>query len=310
MRSRFLAARGPLGKTLLATGDRTQRLARAGPPGYPAWLEMEPSRMPTYRRAALAFAFVTSLAWIGPPAWATDLAAHRAVYDLKLESSKGGAVTAARGHMDYEMLDVCDGWTTHQFMDMTITNSDGQDIDMQSDYITFESKDGLKLHYRMRQTTDQAVTDDVQGDATLQPNGGGGEARFTLPQESMKRLPRGTLFPTMHTAALLAAAEQGKKMLALPLFDGTTEKGAQDSFIIVTHWGGPRPDKWPSLAKLPSGRFHLTFFDRAPSATEPDYEVSMRYWANGVADDLSMDFGDFVMGGKLREFSPVPPHGC
>jgi len=42
---------------------------------------------------------------------------------------------------------------------------------------------------------------------------------------------------------------------------------------------------------------------------EPDYEVSLRYWENGVADDLDMDFGDFVMSGKLAEFKLLP-HRC
>jgi hypothetical protein len=33
----------------------------------------------------------------------------------------------------------------------------------------------------------------------------------------------------------------------------------------------------------------------------------MRYWANGVADNLSMDFGDFVMAGTLTTFTPMKP---
>ncbi len=264
--------------------------------------------MPSRRRAMLllaAFCLAASSA-----ARATDLAAHRAVYDLKLDPARDSSVTAATGRMDYEMLDVCDGWATRQRLAMTVTNNEGQNIQMLSDYTTYESKDGLKLRFRMRQTTDQAVTSDIQGDASLAPGGGTGEAHYTLPRPATEALPRGTLFPTMHTATLLAAAEAGKRFLALPLFDGTSEKGAQHSFIISTGWHGPAPYKWPALAKLPSGHFHISFFDRAPSAVEPDYEVEMRYWANGVADDLQMDFGDFVMDGKLRDFHLVPPHGC
>ena len=34
----------------------------------------------------------------------------------------------------------------------------------------------------------------------------------------------------------------------------------------------------------------------------------MKYWANGVADDLTMDFADFVMLGKLSEFTIPEPH--
>ena len=34
----------------------------------------------------------------------------------------------------------------------------------------------------------------------------------------------------------------------------------------------------------------------------------MKYWANGVSDELQMDFTDFVMRGKLSEFTPLEPH--
>jgi hypothetical protein len=182
---------------------------------------------------------------------------------------------------------------------------------MLSDYTTYESKDGLRLRFRERQTTDEAVTSDIQGDATLQPAGGAGKVHYTLPHDTTMGLPRGTLFPTMHTARIIADAEAGRKMVNLPLFDGTSEKGAQDSSILISNWTvKPHDPQWPLLGKLPSGKFHLAFFDLSPSEMEPDYEVTLRYWANGVADDLSMDFGDFVMGGTLAQFTPMPPHGC
>ena len=56
--------------------------------------------------------------------------------------------------MGYEVTDACDGWAVRQRLTMTITNADGQDIQMASDYATWESKDGLKFRYHMRQTTD------------------------------------------------------------------------------------------------------------------------------------------------------------
>ncbi len=239
-------------------------------------------------------------------AGATDLAAHRAIYDLKLESSHGGDVSAASGTMAYEVLDACDGWATRQKLQMTVTNRDGQDVRMLSEYTTWESKDGLKIRFRMRQTTDQAVTSEVAGDASLAGTGKPGVVHFTSPDNSTKDLPAGTLFPMMHTAALLKAAEAGKKFMAVPLFDGTTATGAQDSSIVVGNWHGPAPVKWPDLAKLSSGHFHIAFFDRGPENQQPDYEVSMHYWDNGVADDLDMDFGDFIMAGKLAEFKLVP----
>jgi len=265
------------------------------------------------RRTAVMAAAVPAVMAVtlaaAPGAGATDLAAHRAIYELKLESTHGDDVTAASGTMAYEVLDACDGWATRQRLQMTITNHDGQDVQMLSDYTTWESKDGLKLRFRMRQTTDQAVTSDVAGDASLTGTGKPGSAHFTSPEDATKDLPAGTLFPMMHTAALLAAAEDGKKFVAVPLFDGTTATGAQDSSIVVTNWRGPQADyQWSDLATLPSGRFHIAFFDRGPEASQPDYEVSMRYWENGVADDMKMNFGDFIMNAKMQDFVPQPRH--
>lgn len=251
--------------------------------------------------AVVALGLVTSAS-----AGGADLAAHRAVYDLKLEGSRNGDVTAAGGSMAYEVLDACDGWATRQSLKMTLTNRDGQDVQMLSDYTTWESKDGLKLRFRMRQTTDQAITSDMAGEASLGGAGKAGEAHFTSPEDSTKDLPAGTLFPMTHTSVLLGAAAAGKKFLAVPLFDGTTASGAQDSSVVVTNWRAPKADKWPDLARLPSGRLHIAFFDRGPETEQPDYEVSMRYWDNGVADDLDMNFGDFTMAGKLAEFKLIP----
>ena len=265
--------------------------------------------MPMRRPAVLAVAFVVGLLGAAGAAGAADLAAHRAMYDLKLSNSHGGDVTSATGTMAYEVQDVCDGWATNQRLQMTITNRDGQDVQMLSDYTTWESKDGLKLRFRMKQTTDQSVTSDVAGDAKLNGEGQAGTAVFSSPTTDNKPLPAGTLFPMKHTEALLAAAKEGKKFLALPLFDGTTATGPQDSSIVIGAWTSVPQGKWPDLMKLASGKFHIAFFDRGPDKQQPDYEVSMRYWDNGVADDLVMDFGDFVMAGKLMEFKLLPK-GC
>jgi hypothetical protein len=265
--------------------------------------------MPSGRPFAISWvAAAALLALLTPalPARATDMAAHRAIYELHLENSRSGDITQASGTMAYEVQDVCDGWATRQRLQMTVTNRDGQDVEMLSDYTTWESKDGLKLRFRTRQTTDQAVTSDLAGEANLAGTGKPGSAHFTSPEDKSVPLPAGTLFPMMHTVALLHGAAAGKKFLALPLFDGTSSNGAQDSSIVVTQWGGPRPVKWRPLANLPNGRFHIAFFSRDPENMEPDYEVSLRYWANGVADDLDMDFGDFVMAGKLAEFKLLP----
>jgi EipB-like len=239
----------------------------------------------------------------------SPLLAHKALYTLTLDAAKSSDVIAAHGTMGYEVTDACDGWAVRQRLTMTITNADGQDIEMASDYATWESKDGLKFRYHMRQTTDTAVTSQTDGEASLQKGGGPGEARYTSPHDSTSTLPAGTVFPMAHTAAIIAAARDKKHFVSLPLFDGTDENGVEDSFIVVLDWKTPMPAKWPPLSSLPSTRVHIAFFDHGPEAVTPSYEVAMRYWENGVADDMKMNFGDFVMNAKMKEFAPQP-HRC
>jgi hypothetical protein len=237
------------------------------------------------------------------------LIAHKALYTLSLDHATGNDVIAARGTMGYEVTDACDGWAVRQRLRMTITNSEGQDIEMASDYATWESKDGLKFRYHMRQTTDTAVTSQTDGEAFLQKPGSVGEAHYTAPHDTISTLPAGTVFPMAHTAAIIAAARDKKHFLTLPLFDGTDENGVEDSFIVVLDWKPPMPSAWPALTSLPSTRVNISFFDHANTSVTPTYEVAMRYWENGVADDMKMDFGDFVMSAKMKEFAPQP-HRC
>jgi hypothetical protein len=243
-----------------------------------------------------------------PPSVQSPLLAHKALYTLSLDTAKSGDVIAARGTMGYEVTDACDGWAVRQRLSMTITNADGQDIQMSSDYATWESKDGLKFRYHMRQTTDTAVTSQTDGEASLQKTGAPGEAHYTSPHDSTSTLPAGTVFPMAHTAAIIAAARDKKHFVSLPLFDGTDENGVEDSFIVVLDWKPPTQGKWPALSTLPSTKVHIAFFDHGPAAVTPSYEVGMRYWENGVADDMKMNFGDFVMNAKMQEFAPQPRH--
>ena len=258
-------------------------------------------RLFAWTAAALA---LVAPALAAPPV--IHLAPHRAMYRMTLETARSSDIIGATGQMGYEAIDACDGWAVRQRLDMRVQNAEGQTVHMVSDYVTWESKDGTRLRFHMRQTTDDAVTGQTDGDARLDHSGGTGVAHYTEPKRVDKTLPAGTLFPMAHTAAVLENAEAGKRTFTLPLFDGTDETGAELSSIVVTNLSKPTPMKWPALSALPSVRVNIAFFALASTTMLPDYDVSMRYWTNGVADDLRMDFGDFVMRAKMVDFTPQP----
>ena len=203
-------------------------------------------------------------------AQAAPLAAHHAAYVLSLNTAHEQNVTEAHGTMSYDVVDTCSAWTTAQHLVIDLTNKDGQEVHMVSDYATIESKDGTHLDFHSKQVTDQAVTAQLDGTAVLEHSGGRGHADFTAPEKKQVLLPEGTLLPMAHTGALLDAAIAGKKFLSVPLFDA--------------------------------------FFDRGSAAETPDYEIGMLYFANGVADNLAMDFSDFAMDGKLETLDMHPAH--
>ena len=261
--------------------------------------------------AILALALGTGHAANQPGAEA--MVAHRAAYKLTLDRARDNSdIAEARGVMLYEVLDACDGWATRQRFSLVLTDRDGQEVDTGSDYSTFETKDGLRLRFSLTQTTQGAVTSRVAGEAEITPEGG--VVRYTDPEPKEEALPRGTMLPMMHTIQSLAAARRGERLLVTPLLDGTSAEGAQDSTTVISPWQGPQANaRFPDLAALGSARMRVAFFDRNDTsgggASAPDYEVGLRYWENGVADELKMDFGDFVVDGRMEELS-LHPGGC
>jgi hypothetical protein len=219
-------------------------------------------------------------------------------------------IARAEGAMLYEVVDACDGWATRQRFQLTLTGRDGQDIETTSDYSTYETKDGRRLRFSLTQTSQGAVSQRVAGEAELTP--GGGRVRYTEPAAKEEELPPGTLLPMLHTISGIAAARAGTRMLVVPLFDGTSPDGAQDTTTVISVWQGPQANaRFPALATLGSARMRVAFFDRNAAsggggASAPDYEVGLRYFGNGVADELNMDFGEFSVNGAMQELEILP----
>jgi hypothetical protein len=55
---------------------------------------------------------------------------------------------------------------------------------------------------------------------------------------------------------------------------------------------------------------HIAFFDRTSDSETPTYEIGMKYYANGVADTMVMNFGEFSMDGALDQFELRAPARC
>ena len=246
---------------------------------------------------------------------AEAMAAHRAAYRLTLDRSRDNSIVRAEGAMVYEVVDACDGWATRQRFTLALTDRDGQNVDTASDYSTYETKDGRKIRFSLTQMSQGAVSQRVSGEAEVSPDGGG-RVLYKDPEQKEEALPPGTLLPMLHTIRSLAAARAGSRMLVTPLFDGTSADGAQDTTTVISGWHGAQANqRFPALSTLGSARMRVAFFDRggknndAGGASAPDYEVGLRYFENGVADELKMEFGEFSVNGRMEDLT-ILPGGC
>ncbi len=135
-----------------------------------------------------------------------------------------------------------------------------------------------------------------------------GFAVYTAPDPRRVVLPAGTLFPMAQTEAVLTAAHKGQMFVSVPVFDGTATNAVENTFSVITSHGQVVPTNFSPLSKLPSLFVHIGYFDTDTTQMLPDTLLSMRYWDNGVADGLLMDFGNFTMAGTLSQFRLLPHH--
>jgi hypothetical protein len=215
--------------------------------------------------------------------------------------------------MLFELIDACESWATRQRFSLTIRDGEGTELETGSDYATLESMDGKRLRFSLTQMAQGAVSSRVAGEAELGADGSG-VARYSEPEAKELPIPPGTLLPNTHTIASLNAARAGQRLLVAPIFDGTSADGAQETTTVLSAWQGPQPvAEVPSLSALGSARMRIAFFEpdaeQAGGARTPSYEVSLRYFENGVADDLIMDFGAFTVRAKLIRLEEAPG-GC
>ncbi len=258
-----------------------------------------------------------------PPVPITDvrLAPHRAEYTMSLNSTRmsGTGVTGASGKMSYRFADSCDGWTVENKTAVTFSYSESAPVATTWDYVTWESKDGLRFRFHVRSTRDGAVNEDIAGSAALTGHDKPGTVKFTQPNAKTMSLPAGTIFPTEHTVRLIEAAQKGEHVLPKVVFDGTDVAGPFNVTGVITRLMPANSNSSPALATAgvnatlltaPSWLMQLAFFPFSSKAAEPDYEVGLRYYLNGVSDEMIQSYGDFTLKATLEKLQPLPKPDC
>jgi hypothetical protein len=265
--------------------------------------------------AALALALCALAAAAGgAPAAAVTIAPHRAVYALELGQARSNSnVTQAEGRLEYEWDDVCDGWTVRQRTLLTMVHRSGQAIQSNWAINSWESKDGLKYRFFVRRFQPGGTVDSIRGHAELDGPGLGGRAVFYDPEERVIELPEGTLFPTNYSLEMMALAEADELPSWRVMFDGFGEDellGVSAARVAALAAGEAASVDSAMLADQPSWRVRLAFFPLDRRTPEPDREQGFRVFANGVVDELEIDYGEFSIDAALEDLTSLPEASC
>ena len=260
------------------------------------------------RRLAAALAVFVALG-VAASAGQTSLAPHRALYTMSLQAtSRASDVAELGGRMLVEIADACDGWTLKQRIALTIVNVEGDRVHSYTSFTSWESKDGQRFRFEQQTKQGGVTIDELSGAAELR-GASGGTATLTKPREAEIVLPPGTVFPNQHTELLIAGAEAGETFFTRVVFDGTS---LDNPNLVSAFIGAPVtapglagedqvPEAWP---------VRLAFFPIDTQAPEPDVEIGILLQKNGVARGVELDYGSFVIEGRLDELELLPPMSC
>lgn len=147
-------------------------------------------------------------------------------------------------------------------------------------------------------------------DIVLEPMEPGGAVEYTKPEQVTIPLRPETLFPTQHTLYLIDRAKAGDTFAVRNVFDGTSVENATLVSAVLGKMLPAGENGLSPLLNQPSWHMRLAFFPAESKSEQPDYEMSMLLLANGISDDMSLDYGDYIVKARLDRIEPMPKPSC
>jgi hypothetical protein len=248
-----------------------------------------------------------------PPAEAAAaLAPHRAVYDLTLAKSGGKRpVQAVHGRILYDFSgNACEGYALQFRQVSEIDSGEGKVALSDLRAATWEEGDAKSFRFNSENKVNERVVDAVDGNAGRDSSGV--SVKLSKPKPKSFNLDPKIVFPTEHVRRVIEAAEAGKTLLELSVFDGSESGDKVFSTLAVIGNviapGEKLPDDAaagnPALAGLKRWPVTISYFEQGSAKTgeqTPAYAIGFELYENGVSRALALDYGDFVVSGVMSQ---------
>lgn len=269
-----------------------------------------------------AVAFSASFAVAAPAdAVVRGLAAHRAVYEMSLARRADRAdVIDVGGRLVYEFTgSVCDGFSSRFRLVTQLTNTDGTARITDLRTASHEDGDGRTFDFVNRSLVDSRTVEDTKGAARHD----GPSTRVSIAGAPAKtvELPATVRFPTEHMVEIIEAAEAGRSVAQIDLFDGSDGGGRvfRTTVVIGRELKGPDDagdESKAAVSALTDGKrrwpVEISYFDPTKGDVDatPEYQLGFVLYENGISRKLRLDYGDFALAGRLSSLEALPVSHC
>ncbi len=255
-----------------------------------------------------------------PAQSATVLVPHRAIYDLTLSKSRGKqSVEMVRGRILYDFSgSACDGYALQFRQVSELDSGEGKVALSDLQAITWEDANAKEFRFNNQNKVNERLVDSVDGSAG---RGDSGVAvKLSQPKQKTLTIDAKVVFPTEHMRRIIEAAEAGKTLLELPVFDGS-ENGEKvfSTLTVIGHEippNGKKPDDAaagiPELATLKRWPVTISYFEPEKNTADqtPVYAIGFELYENGISRALSLDYGDFVVSGNMSKLDVKDAPAC
>ena len=253
---------------------------------------------------------------------ATVLAPHLAIYDLKLVKSAGKRpVEAVRGRIKYDFTgSPCEGYALSFRQVSEIDSGEGKVALSDMRAATWEAGDAKSFRFSSENQINEQTVDTVDGNAGRDSSGV--SVKLLKPKPKNFDLDVKIAFPTEHVRRVIEAAEAGKTLLELSVYDGS-ESGDKVFSTLAVIGNVIKPgEKLPddaaagnaALAPLRRWPVTISYFDQDNSSKTgeqtPAYAIGFELYENGISRALSLDYGDFVVSGTMSKLELKDAAAC
>ena len=261
--------------------------------------------------SSASFAVLFSL-----PVDAAALQAHRAYYDLTAKSIEAGNnITTVSGKLAYEITgSTCEGYAVSYRVANRIVFTEGGPQVSDTQLTTWESGDGLEFNLTQKQFIDSKLSSESRIKVTKDTETLPGQGEITTGKPRQFTIPGAAIFPTRFQEKLIEAANKGESRDVSLVYEGSEE---EKPLRVISFIGSKRPESGipekigGEMSKAPVWPMSVSYYqDEAKSDAQPVYQASFLMLENGITTDLVLDYGTYVLDGKLTKLELLKDSKC